>query len=110
MMRYGVSCLGADSISISFAHNLGRRDSQFKNIRRHFGQGDDPIGECFSRRFLRAEPVMQSIQKNSITFSLGGAWEGKWQQIGRASCRERVEVAVGAVSLKKKEGRKESQR
>src|SRR5206468_6800441 len=42
-------------------------------------------------------------------------WEGATEvrrllQIGRASCRERVEMSVGAVGLKKKRGRRRGRR
>src|SRR5437764_13165212 len=32
----------------------------------------------------------------------------EWNEIGRASCRERVEISVGAVTVKKKKDREES--
>src|ERR1051325_8512876 len=79
-MCYGVSCLDAGLIAISFARHLSGRDSQLKNIRRHFRQRDDPIGECFSGRFLRTEPVMKSIPKYAIRFSVAGVRECVWQR------------------------------
>lgn len=79
LMCYGMSCVDTDTIKIPFTHRLSGRDLQFKNIGRYLGQGDDPIGECFSRRFLRTETVMQSIPEDSIAFFLIGAREGKWE-------------------------------
>src|SRR5438552_12430081 len=32
----------------------------------------------------------------------GAAWEFQWVQIGRASCRERVEISVGVVTVQTK--------
>ena len=76
---YGMSCLDADAITISFAHRLSGRDQQFKNIGCHLRHGDDSVGESFSRRFLRTEPVVQSVPKYAMAFFLVPAGEGKWE-------------------------------
>src|SRR5437868_13656037 len=57
-----------------------------------------PPGEGFGQLRAAIEPIRRAL----IAFPLGSVIPDHLQQIGRASCRERVEISVVAVSLKKK--------
>src|SRR5262249_57234088 len=57
------------------------------------------------KRGITADTALRLAKRfgNSARFWMGLQADFDLQQIGRASCRERGEIAVGAVSLKKKE-------
>src|SRR4030095_7776274 len=48
------------------------------------------------------QPIPKKAQSYQVAFSEDKVEFRRLDEIGRASCRERVEISVGAVSLKKK--------
>src|SRR5207248_8348445 len=48
------------------------------------------------------ERMPQSQADELVAMPNGAPSQSRFEKIGRASCRERVEIAVGAVSLKKR--------
>src|SRR2546422_10370862 len=77
----------------------------------------DEIGTIFAAlgHEIRKVPVRHDLRwfavarRADLVFNLCEGVHGKseWEEIGRASCRERVEISVVAVSLKKKKEKEE---
>src|SRR5215813_14922737 len=70
----------------------------FSSRRRHTRCGRDWSSDVCSSDLAVGRPVL--IQRRGALIAYVAASDGK---IGRASCRERVEISVVAVSLKKKD-------